>query len=78
MKDKLTTADIKNLIRSVFSLRPEDKNLAIIVDVPDDQVPDNEDWKKRRELAGDWYQKLVKVKNELGLQQADLIFYPRS
>lgn len=76
MKAKLSKSDIKNLIRSVFSLRPEDKKLAIIVDVPDEEVPDNDDWKKRRELAADWHQKLVKVKSELGLEQADLIYYP--
>ncbi len=76
MKDKLSTSDIKNLIRSVFSLRPEDKNFAIIVDVPDGKITDNEDWKKRRELAADWHQKLTTVKSELGLQQADLIYYP--
>jgi len=78
MKDDLSTSDIKNLIRSVFSLRHEDKNLAIIVDVPDEKVPDNEDWQKRRELAADWHQKLAKVKNELGLNQADLIYYPNA
>lgn len=78
MKDKLSTSDIKNLIRSVFSLRSNDRNLAIIVDVPDEKVADNEDWKKRRELAADWHQKLTKVKNELGLDQADLIYYPNA
>jgi len=76
MKDKLSITDIKNLIQSVFSLRSEDKKLAIIVDVPDEMVSDNEDWKIRRELAADWYQKLVKAKNELGLESADLVYYP--
>ena len=76
MKDKLSTTDLINLIRSVFSLGPEDKNLAIIVDVPDEKVRDNNDWKKRRELAADWHQKLTKVKSDLGLQQVDLIYYP--
>lgn len=76
MKDDLSTSDIKNLIHSVFSLRPEDNNLTIIVDVPDEKVPDNEAWRKRRELAADWYQKLTLVKGELGLEQADLIYYP--
>ncbi len=76
MRENLSKEDIKNLIRSVFSLRPEDKNLAIIVDVPDDKVSDNEDWKKRRELAADWHEKLAMVKNELGLEQVNLIYYP--
>jgi len=76
MNEILSAEDIKNLIRSVFSLRPEDKNLAIIVDVPDGTVPDNDDWKKRRELAFDWHQKLLIIKDELGLERADLIYYP--
>ena len=76
MSANLTQDELKNLIRSVFSLRSEDKNLAILVDVPDDNVSDNKDWKKRRQLAADWQQKLVAVKNELGLKQADLLYYP--
>lgn len=76
MSENLTHEDLKNLIRSVFSLRSKDKNLAIIVDVPDEIVSDNEDWKKRRELAANWQQKLAKLKNELGLEHADLIYYP--
>jgi hypothetical protein len=76
MKERLSTEDLKNLIRSVFSLRPDDKNLAIIIDVPDEKVTDNKDWKKRRELAADWHQKLEKVKRELGLEHTDLIYYP--
>lgn len=75
MKEMLSTTDIKNLIRSVFSLRPEDKKLAIIVDVPDEKIPDNDDWKNRRELAADWHQKLTTVKSELGLEHTDLIYY---
>jgi hypothetical protein len=76
MRNNLSTTDLKNLIRSVFSIRSEDKNLAIIVDVPDEKVPDNEDWQKRRYIAADWKQKLATVKSELGLEQADLIYYP--
>ena len=76
MPENLTSQDLKNLIQSVFSLRPEDKNLAIIVDVPDDVVVDNADWRKRRELAFDWHQKLYSIKNELALERVDLIYYP--
>ncbi|MCI0495851.1 hypothetical protein L0Z72_12675 [candidate division KSB1 bacterium] len=76
MDQNLTRNDLKNLIQSVFSPRTEDKNLAIIVDVPDDKVADNEDWRKRRELAFDWHQKLQSAKNELALDHVDLIYYP--
>jgi hypothetical protein len=76
MSQNLTHNDLKNLIQSVFSLRSEDKNLAIIVDVPDDKVADNADWRKRRELAADWHHKLAAIKNELALEHVDLIYYP--
>ncbi|HEX9973361.1 MAG TPA: hypothetical protein VGD14_14910, partial [bacterium] len=76
MSQNLTHEDLRNLIQSVFSPRSEDKNLAIIVDVPDDKVADNEDWRKRRELAADWHQKLAAIKNELALEHVDLIYYP--
>lgn len=76
MRETLSVNEIKNLIRSVFSLRPEDKNLALMVDVPDEMISDNEDWKKRRELAFDWHQKLLMAKDELKLDRVDLIYYP--
>ncbi len=76
MTENLSQTELKNLIRSVFSLRTEDKNLAILVDVPDQTVPDNADWRRRRELAADWHQKLARVRGELGLDRVDLIFYP--
>ncbi len=76
MAENLSQVELKNLIRSVFSLRPEDKNLAILVDVPDQIVPDNPDWRQRRELASDWHRKLNQVKSELGLDRVDLIIYP--
>lgn len=76
MTENLSQTELKNLIRSVFSLRSEDKNLAILVDVPDQTVLDNADWRRRRELAADWHQKLAHGRGELGLDRVDLIFYP--
>lgn len=76
MTENLSQTELKNLISSVFSLHEEDKNLAILVDVPDQIVPDNPDWRKRRELAWDWHRKLNQIKNELRLERVDLIFYP--
>ena len=73
--EKLSKEEIKNLIQSVFSTQKNDKNLAIIVDVPDEMVPDLDNWKKRREMAEDWYEKLNLVKEKLGLEQVDIIYY---
>ncbi|MDZ7332524.1 MAG: hypothetical protein ONB13_00965 [candidate division KSB1 bacterium] len=76
MTENLSQTELKHLIGSVFSLREEDKNLAILVDVPDQIIPDNPEWRRRRELASDWHWKLNQAKNELGLERVDLIFYP--
>ncbi len=76
MTENLSQTELTNLIRSVFSLRPEDKNLAILVDVPDQIIPDNPDWQQRRKLASDWHRKLNQAKAELGLDRVDLILYP--
>ncbi len=71
----LSTEELKNLIISVFSSQKKDKNLAIIVDVPDEKVSDHERWKQRRELAADWHNKLNSVKDELNLEQVMLLYY---
>jgi len=76
MTENLSQTELTNLIRSVFSLQPEDKNLAILVDVPDQIIPDNPDWQQRRQLASDWHWKLNQAKTELGLDRVDLILYP--
>ncbi|MDZ7265516.1 MAG: hypothetical protein ONB16_13120 [candidate division KSB1 bacterium] len=76
MKENLSPTELTNLIRSVFSPRAGDKNLAILLDVPDQVVPDNADWRNRRELAQDWHRTLSAAKHELALDRVDLIFYP--
>jgi len=76
MQPTLTRDELKNLIQSVFSPQALDKNLAIIIDVPDDIVPDNDAWKQRRLLASDWHRKLDSLKKELAFERTDLIYYP--
>ncbi len=73
---ELTLSDIENLMRSVFSLRSEDKNLAIIVDVPDESVPDSPKWQERRAIAHDWYEKLTNLKSSLSLEKVNIFYYP--
>ena len=71
----LSTEELKNLIISVFSPQKKDKHLAIIVDVPDEKAADNERWKQRRKLAADWHNKLNSVKDELGMDKINLLYY---
>jgi hypothetical protein len=54
MTVSITGEELDALIERVFHPTPDDRRLAILVDLPDDVVPDNDDWKTRRELARDW------------------------
>ena len=47
----LTGKELTNLVRSVFPRFPEDRALAVLVDVPRAPASDNRDWKARRTLA---------------------------
>ena len=74
--DTLTTQELENLMRAVFSLQKSDKRLAIIIDVPDEKVPDHGKWQQRRDMAFDWYVNLNQVKTNLELEAVDLVYYP--
>jgi len=76
MTESLTAYELRQLIERVFQPTARDRGLAIIVDLPDDRLPDNPDWQARRELAADWAAKLDEVKTELGLPQVTLVWYP--
>jgi hypothetical protein len=71
----LTTDDLKNLIISVFSPRKSDKRLVIIADVPDGKIKETKAWQQRREIALDWFNKLISIKDILQLEKVSLLFY---
>ena len=54
IEDRAPRDDLAAMIRRVFEPRTEDTALAVLVDLPDDALPDNEDWALRRSLAADW------------------------
>jgi aminopeptidase len=73
--DRLTGEELTALVERVFEPRPEDTALAVIVDLPDDEVPDNDRWRERRALAADWVRELVAVRARHGLD-VSLFLYP--
>jgi aminopeptidase len=73
--DRLTAEELTHLVKRVFQPRPEDKALAVIVDLPDDTVPDTERWRQRRSLAAGWVRELVSARSDHGLE-VSLFFYP--
>jgi len=51
---KLTSEELVHLIERVFEPSARERTLAILVDFPDHELPDNEDWRRRRQLAAGW------------------------
>jgi len=76
MPDKLEAGELKKLIQSVFCLTKDDRHLLLIVDVPDEQLPDTELWGARRQIAGLWRRMLDAGKEDLGLESVRLLAYP--
>lgn len=61
----LSSEDLAALLRRVFLPRDEDRGVAILVDLPDAEVPDEASWRARRRLAADWTVRLAG--SDLGL-----------
>lgn len=74
MNERLSGDELVALVRRVFRPRASEKALAILVDLPDKQVPDNEDWAARRAIAVDWAAELTAHEQELGLKTT-LVLY---
>ncbi len=75
MTERLTGPELVALVRRVFVPRPEEKALAILVDLPDTQVPDDADWAARRAMAQDWAAELAGHAQDLRLT-THLAIYP--
>jgi len=78
MSDTLTGGDLVQLVKRVFQPASEDTGLAVLVDLPDDRLPDNPRWKDRRAMAADWVRKLNQEIEALGLPRVTLAWYPNA
>lgn len=74
MHERLTGEELVALVRRVFRPQPEEKALAVLVDLPDAAVPDNPDWNARREIAREWVEELTAHRDALGMD-AHLVVY---
>jgi hypothetical protein len=72
----LTEKELANLVRSVFPGYPEDRTIAILVDVPREASKDNPDWRARRALASEWAKLLKRAAPSVPLDAVNLIAYP--
>lgn len=75
MSEPLTGQELVALVQRVFQPRPDERALAILVDLPDAKVPDDANWAARRDIALDWLAELQAHRAELGLE-AHLVLYP--
>ncbi|MCP4290834.1 MAG: hypothetical protein GY780_03250 [bacterium] len=75
MNQSLTCEDLRLLIQRVFQPTDKDTGLAIIVDLPDERLADNEDWANRRAMAAGWFKALQSEKEALGLNNLTLAWF---
>src|ERR1700690_868241 len=73
--EELTGPELVALVRRVFQPRPGETAMAILVDLPDAQVPDDASWAARRAIAEAWVQELAARRADLGFD-VDLVVYP--
>ncbi len=64
--DRLSARELVELLERVFAPRASERAVAVLVDLPDDEVPDTAAWKRRRLLAADWVQELAATVGDHG------------
>lgn len=74
MTERLSGEELTALIRRVFRPAPHERGLAILVDLPDSEVPDTPAWRQRREIAASWAEELAARQAKTGLD-ARLVLY---
>ena len=72
--EKLSADELVAMVLRVFSPTASDKKLAVFVDLPDNEVPDNPAWLTRRAIAREWIELLSDKTEQLGLD-VSLVLY---
>lgn len=65
--EELSGEELVGLLRRAFTLRADDRAIAILVDLPDEVVADHPGWLERRQMAADWARKLAAREAEIGM-----------
>jgi len=74
MQTKISAVEWSQLITRVFSPTSSDRALAIMVDLPDAMLADNDAWRARREMAADWARTLWEVRDRHGLEVSMVLY----
>ncbi len=56
--DDLTDRELSQLVERVFAPTEHDRAIAVLIDLPDAELPDHRRWLERRQLAMRWAQRL--------------------
>jgi len=75
MTHTLSADELVELVRGVFAPRDEDRGLAVLVDLPDSELPDTDAWRARRAMASSWAAMLGERKADLGLDEVLVVAY---
>ncbi len=74
MTERLSGEELTALVHRVFAPRDNEKGLAVLVDLPDERIPDEAEWAERREMAALWVDELTANEAQLGLKPV-LVLY---
>jgi leucyl aminopeptidase (aminopeptidase T) len=74
MLSDISPAELSELVTRVFAPASSDRALAILVDLPDEVLPDNEAWRVRRRMAATWAVALDEAREMHGLD-VSLVLY---
>ncbi len=74
MHERLTGPELARLIERVFKPSSNDHTAVILVDLPDDELGDNDAWRERRRLAAEWVRELRSAADGPDLRY-DLVLY---
>jgi hypothetical protein len=75
MIKNLSFDELMTLFRSVFGLRHRESELTILIDLPDEHVPDTDAWHDRRRIAGEWYGRLLQNRTKTPFNDVNLCTY---
>jgi leucyl aminopeptidase (aminopeptidase T) len=71
----LSTNELVSLVNTVFPRSASDRRAAFLVDMPLDANQDQPDWRRRREMAREWFGQLKSVIGKTGLKAVELYAY---
>lgn len=75
MPESITALELSALVSRVFQPTAEDTRLGIMVDLPDEKVPDDAGWAARRAIAAEWAELLGMQARDTGYETR-LLLYP--